>query len=379
MDSSLKGQFRRGLKILLSFVVFLVMLEAAARVDDRIRYGAPLLDKYSSDLLRTNDSDGIRMNVPGSHFEKWKINRFGFRGREIELQKPKGIKRIICMGSSETFGLYEDLGKEWPAQLGEMLASIGHFEVINASVTGLYLKDFRPYMEKYVLRFDPDFVILVVNPYYYGLENRGNHVAAKPNAGDTKKRDKGGRFSGWDLSQECRILPKMKQAVKRAMPEDFYRRYALWSMARQVDRLEHSYLKGRKAADVISKGGLENFKSDLENLVEFLRRKGIDVILISYPALISKENIREHLDVFLDYRRFCIGLSFEGIIDCLLKANEMIRSVAIESGSGFVDLESAIPKTTEFFGDNVHYTDKGAKIVALKLYEYTKGRTALNR
>jgi hypothetical protein len=39
-------------------------------------------------------------------------------------------------------------------------------------------------------------------------------------------------------------------------------------------------------------------------------------------------------------------------------------------GAAYAEPESDIPKNTEFFGDTVHYTDKGAKIVALSFYEY---------
>lgn len=40
-------------------------------------------------------------------------------------------------------------------------------------------------------------------------------------------------------------------------------------------------------------------------------------------------------------------------------------------------MESAIPKRTEFFGDNVHYTDKGAKIVATRFLDFLRNEGCL--
>jgi hypothetical protein len=183
MNLKEKVSIKKALDLFLFCVAFLLCLEVAARVDDKIQYSAPFLDRYSADRLRTNDSGGFKRNFPGRQFEKWRINQSGFRGPEISIKKTDGVKRIICLGSSETFGLYESPGKEWPAQLGTMLKSQGQFEVINASVAGLTLKNYLLYFEKYVLKFEPDVVILFVNPFYYGAEEKEGRVGVAVGAG----------------------------------------------------------------------------------------------------------------------------------------------------------------------------------------------------
>ena len=118
-------------------LLFLFILEISARVDDAVKWGAPLLGIYSRESLTLVDELGYR-NRPNSQFEKWKINSFGFRGDEIKREAPEGTVRIMVLGASETFGLYEEPGKEFPAQLEAELnhACHGCFQVLNGAVTG---------------------------------------------------------------------------------------------------------------------------------------------------------------------------------------------------------------------------------------------------
>jgi hypothetical protein len=43
---------------------------------------------------------------PNAQYLKWKLNSLGFRGPELD----PGATRILCVGSSETFGQYESEG-----------------------------------------------------------------------------------------------------------------------------------------------------------------------------------------------------------------------------------------------------------------------------
>jgi len=49
----------------------------------------------------------------------------------------------------------------------------------------------------------------------------------------------------------------------------------------------------------------------------------------------------------------------------------VIKSVADEYLIGFVD-NNIISKNTKYFADNVHYTDEGARLVALNFATYIK-------
>ena len=348
----------------LAFVVFFISMELCARIDDKIKYQAPLLGEYSPDRLREKDQDGIRHNIPNSRFERWEINKFGFRGEAFAVEKPAGVKRVVCMGTSESFGLYEGAGKEWPSQLAEMLSDKGKYQVINASVVGLPLKQFAPYMEKYVVRFQPDVVILYVNPYFYAQEK-----LAQKNGGDLEKTEPQRRKVAQarppeKFSMKPRVANKMKLALKEVLPPSVVKKYQFWSLSREISAIESEELKGKEPVDIVPERVLQLFKEDLIPLVSLLTNRNIQVVLSSYPVLISCENLEKHQEIFLDNRRFSIMLSLKGMIGVPKQFNLQIESVARELGTVFVDNAEGVPKKIEFFGDNVHYTNKGAREVA---------------
>jgi len=353
----------------LAAVVFLASMEMAARVDDFVRYGAPVFATYTPDRLRKIDQDGIQHNVPNSHFEKWRINANGFRGPEVLSSKPANVRRIVCMGTSETFGLYENSGQEWPAQLADLLEEYRRYEVINAAVVGLSFKHYKSYLTKYVLRFDPDTIIVMVNPFTYAAGKfRAEKVRIKKD--DTHVRHKKRQVRTLHLaniSGDLRLMPKIKQALKQVAPAGLLTNYQAWSMKRQVRNIEKQRLNGQKPSDRVSEQGLAKFREDLESLIQFLLGRNIEVILCSYPVLINKTNVDRYPAIFLDHRRFYIELSLEGIANGAILFNREIQAIATKYDLFFVDTDSAIPKNNDYFGDNVHYKDKGAKQVALQI------------
>lgn len=363
-------------RYIIALMLFGCSMELCARIDDKIKYGAPVFGYYSSDLLRETDSEGIRRNVPNSHFEKWKINELGFRGKSVPLVKAPGVIRIVCMGTSESFGLYEDPEMEWPAQLGTFLKDHGQFEVINASVVGMGLENFIPYLKKYVLHLDPDVVILYVNPYFY-FESKMRKGNGAINPGPKSAPNKTSKKPKNELldSLQLRSLPKIKQAVKQHVPQPALKRFQTWNMSRQVKRSEQRSRTGKNPLDAVPEEYLKDFEMDMKQLADFLKNHQAEVILSTYPSLLKEENLKEHKEIFLDFRRFCMGLSFKGMIDANKRFNEVLTTVAEKSRAGIVDNSRRVPKDIEHFGDNVHYTNKGAAEVARSFADLILSKT----
>ena len=151
--------------ILFAFAV-IAFMEIWARIDDFIRYDAPLLANYSQEsMLVLEDSIGIR-GKPNGRFEKWRLNNLGFRGANITQEKLPQVLRIVTLGASETFGIYESQDMEWPRQLEASLAKNfpdKKIEVVNVSFPGLGMESIRHYYETHVRPIDPDFVLLYSN------------------------------------------------------------------------------------------------------------------------------------------------------------------------------------------------------------------------
>lgn len=353
-------------------VLFLAIVEFSARLDDWVRYRAPLWGRYDSQLLRTYDPDGIRINIPNGRFEKWRNNNFGFRGPDITLKKQDGVRRVICLGTSETYGLYETENREWPAQLRDYLADKGRYEVINGATVGLPFADYPAYVDKYILPFEPDLVVLLIEPTSHAA--RVARLANNPAAAAAPPANPVGRgLSPASIKENIRTLPKLQQAIKGFLPASWMQAYRARDARRNIVAAESFYLKGKAPLDMVPERFLEIYREDLTRVIDQLRERGIGVILCTYPSLLSRDSISKYETVYLEGRRFVVELSVEGMIAAMEQYNRLSRLVAGEMGLPLVDLAATIPRTDDCFADHVHYTDRGAELVARQVGDLIAG------
>ena len=119
-----------GWKWLALIAVFLLSSEVFMRLDDTITWGAPFVGVYNNDRLLLQDSFGFR-GRPGYRYQKWRMNNAGFRGADLPETPADGSTRVVIAGASETFGLYEKEGVEFPARMQAILDSVApaQFEI----------------------------------------------------------------------------------------------------------------------------------------------------------------------------------------------------------------------------------------------------------
>src|SRR3990172_2700849 len=97
---------RTGL-IIFYLTTIALLFESFARLDDLIAYDAPFFKVYSYDTMLVDHDEFGGKGKSNGRYEKWVLNSHGFRGPEIQVEKPQGVIRIVTFGASETFGLYE--------------------------------------------------------------------------------------------------------------------------------------------------------------------------------------------------------------------------------------------------------------------------------
>ena len=145
----------RGLAILLVLVMVEVgvRLVAMISVGPRILlYGTPWHRAHSAPApnkggveFHAMEGDGYTKYFP--HEEKWAkdsrgryrvhINAHGLRGAEFDDRKRPGVRRVLTLGASSTFGFENRDDETYPYYLQKVLDRIdgpGHFEVINFAV-----------------------------------------------------------------------------------------------------------------------------------------------------------------------------------------------------------------------------------------------------
>ena len=331
--------------------VFVVVLELCARVDDWLAWRAPLWGHYSPALLTVNDEFGIHSR-PAAQFEKWKLNAYGFRGPEITEEKPAGVIRVVVIGASETFGLYESPGKEYPAQMQQMLdaARPGRYQVLNAGCAGMTLPRFRHYFGVWIRRFAPDVVIIYPTPASY--------VADTP----PKSEFQVGGAPEKELPESLRLAGKTKILFKRFIPASIQR----YVRERQLDRV----IRRRGSGWQWSAAPPERpklFRRYLTELIDTVEKAGVRVVLATHANRFPRDRgawrVVDRAQMAA-WRESYPRASAACLLDMETQGNRVVRELAAPRGIPVADVAAAVPRKPENFADFAHFTDRGARLAA---------------
>jgi len=345
---------KRAVHILIAAPLFFVVIEICARLDDKIRYDADVFCDYNaSDMLYTRDQYG-RCGRPYGRFEKWQLNSYGFRAPEIQLEKRLGVVRIACMGASETFGYYESAGGEWPAQLQQALdrRQPGRYEVINTALAGYLLSSNTVNLERRILRFSPDVVILYqsffdyLNPHGRPATVQGTAVSGRPASENSIDV----------FSLKPRSVRKAKPMIKSLVPQPILRKYQIW---RAMDLL--GQVRKQRGYDVpideVSPERLDELKKDLHKFERLCTDADATVVVATHAYYWNEYTIAEAW-------RYMPYLTREGLVSAGRVLNQWLREVAAENQIVCVDIARTVPANHANFVDYAHFTDAGAKRAA---------------
>lgn len=333
---------------------FVITLEAAARVDQWVNYGAPVLGIYTYDsALFTTDEFGIRGKAHGA-YEKWKLNAFGFRGPEVQLIKEGHRLRIVCLGASETFGLYENAGKEWPRQLEDHLRRAGRdAEVINAALAGMSLPQRIRHLENRLVPFAPDIAVFMLE--------YGSYAGATPERMQSRAREvrvlpKESEFVGGLLS--FRISGRLKDVLVPKLPDVAQESIQQWERALKLGLRQRDL--GAKFRSLAHLTPLEvaTFEQDLAALADRASAAGIKLVVVA-PAM-----------WFTERTMGTTYLSWPYIDESWWKeARESFSRRAAQfaeaRGIAFVDLSAVVEgREAIYMKDMLHFNDSGAEQAA---------------
>jgi lysophospholipase L1-like esterase len=114
--------------------------------------------------------------------------------------------------------------------------------------------------------------------------------------------------------------------------------------------------------------GLVPFKRNLNTLIDLAEKDGVTVILMTQPNLYKadiSEKERSRLamlnsEAIGEHKKWSYNSAFVGF----QKYTEAVKEVAAERNVILIDLERAVPKTLEYFDDDVHYEDITFDLVA---------------
>jgi lysophospholipase L1-like esterase len=336
-------------KLALRVVGWLVLagltLEVCARTEDKLRYGASWFGNYSIDTLYQNTPLG-KFGRPNSSYLKWHLNEVGFRGPALRT----GTYRILCMGSSETFGMYESPDREWPRRLEEMLnqdTSARRYEVIDSAYPGMSIATNLRRLPQTLSTLNPKMVVIYPSYTPYIEINHPLDLQAESTTKPVPPRKD--HF-------EWRIGGRFDTLMKDSLPESVQSRLRAWQIKRAA--------RAGETMDRLPDQNVQAFQADLDALTQQLHSQGVQVVLVTHANRFGSNVNPDERPFLIAWRKFFPTLKEGGFLDMEHRMSDAVRQVGAARGVPVVDAASLVAPGKTNFVEFVHFTDAGATALA---------------
>ncbi len=321
-------------------------LELTVRIDDWAQFGVPLsAPAVALEELSVRDSLGMHARS-GAWFRQFHINSLGFRGPEVTIDSASN-SIVVATGASETFGLYESQGREWPRQLEDSLHACGApATVLNAAFAGMSLPTVQQDYALRIARLRPAFVVYYPTPMQYMV---GDPEPAKPTTHAPEPLPR------W----RSRAYPRFRDAFKRATP------VPILDLLRRISTHRTRTALGITASDSVDPGRLDAFESDIRNLIGAIRSGGSEPVIVIHRNRFTDTTSADARLQLRAWERFYPEFTGTAILRFDGEAALRIAEVGKDSGVLVVDPLSALRAIGDSaFSDYAHFTDRGAAAVA---------------
>ena len=326
---------------LLICLLLLLAAETAVRIRSEIKYGGTFWGV--DETYEIDPATGLRIPIPNSRFGPIRINSFGFRSPEITKQKPAGRLRVAFLGGSTTYcAEVSSNAMTWPALV--IKAMHEHWpaldlDYINAGVPGYTIRSLLPALEKRVVQFQPDIIVI------YEATN--------------------------DLSANSYQMAHQQGVAPRHQEETFgwLARHSL--LAYLIEKNLEVMRLQRQASNPAGKIKPDmpvldaEFRQDYVNLVVASQKVAKVVATVTFsPRLRPGQSPKERREAAVTALYYMPYMTIADLLTGYAQYNQVIREVAKSYGTLLVGDEDAIPADAQHYADSVHFTDAGSIAMA---------------
>ena len=266
---------------------------------------------------------------------------------EIEIKNDSSFT-IFCLGGSTT-EFQDHSGRDWPTMLGERMKTDSAFSNIEIYNSGKQWYTSQHILTNYIQNLkslNPDAIIIMENINDL-LQNADFSKLSKG-----EFREDYGHFLGpfSNIIKYNGFTALTTQAFKKLWYQD----------APQI--IETDYFPG-----------LNSFEKNLKALIELAQADQTLVILMTQPNIYKEDMSKEELQALtmLNYEAVGNGKywSYNTVYTGINLYNNKIKQIAKEKNVELIDLEKKIPKSLDYFYDDVHYQDKAYDVIVEYLTE----------
>jgi hypothetical protein len=351
---------RRFLHILTLLCVGFMAAEGAARLDDWWFHKIGFWSAPSYNDLFMTDATGQRRGKPNAQYQKWQLNAYGFRGPPMTPLPTSQMQRVMLLGASETFGLYETPNKEIAAQLATM-ARVDGLEIVNAALPGITVGTLRQYWDRWASRFGPNTVVIYPSVHLYVTCEDWGAKNASAEGGEAAP-------AGFQI-QDLRLFGRARNIISQ--PDFVVRWRNERNVAKAVAQHPASWVYTSPPTVCVAK-----LHDDLVALIDAVQRTGARVVVCTQALRAARDPTPADLNDLESFRVFSprvpgrILRQFVTAADADILTLPQIRNVSV------VDVDAALGGQRALFEDLVHYNDRGAQKVAALLHDHLVAATA---
>ena len=320
-------------------------------------------------------------SLPGieerAHFT---TNKVGFRGGEIKRPKPKNEFRVFLIGGSTTECMYIDddqaIDRALGRDLNRLLPNVLSARVFNTGRGGLKSDDHVAMLAQRIVHLEPDVAVVLAgaNDLFAAIRDFDYlHVGGETLPPQTLFVMLRMAATEWQLGR------RVYYSVQSLLPMSLWERQREVTMRSGIGSLALHCASLPESARS-PRTDLRTYERNLLSLIGICRAHSIDLIFMTQVSTWNTD-----LDPPIEKWQWmnCVrGVRYrpERMEEALEAYNGVMRVVAERQGLALVDLVQTIPKSSEYFYDDMHFNVNGARraaaVLAPTIAEVAKRRTA---
>ncbi len=329
--------------------------------------------------------------LPGTSPRVWfRTNSYGLRSYN---PIPTDDYRILVLGGGAAECLYLNQRETWPRRIISLLHEAPpqlRVWVGNGGRIGQNSRDNILQLEKLPLKaLDVDAIVILTGVDDLLLRLRQGEGY------DPDYLEKPGAYTH-QLDHAFRFVP-----YQYSLPSPpFYKKLGVWRVAKRIylrffgerpqdpgGRMITRWRENREQSDIRLDQlpnlgpGLDEYKNNLDKIIDSAVRRGIRIIFVSQPALWKKNMLPEEKERLwmggIGQFKTVPGQPYytpEALAKGLETYNSLLASFCRWKGVEYIDSAARFPRDTDLFYDDCHFTIKGSERIARVISDYLLSR-----
>jgi lysophospholipase L1-like esterase len=368
-------------------VVTLTVLACAWIGEIALRHLAPVPDPYEENktakqvnqFIKSPFPRNIRIQVgaekglPGVDRQSvYSTNNMGFRGDEMSLPKPPHEFRVFMIGGSTTECLMIDDSKSIDRVLQNELNKDHRanfvVKVYNAGRSGEALPDHISVLVHRIVHLRPDALVL-----FSGINDLTRSIYKYDYSHYIKESSEkySLRFLLQLAATEFQIPRRIQYLITRFVPKPPEKLMEEITVVESNYGAKARFRKSTPVSNLKPRVDPDAYRVNLNTIVGVARAQGIKLVFMTQQSTWKSSDPTVKDWQWMQYRN---GVTYRNEVmdEALESLNDVMRDIAAKHSVPLYDAARQIPKSSEFFYDDVHFNVKGARQAGLDLASLMK-------